>query len=350
VGNRVVTTLERYSDGSLPDLTGSDEDVLRRLGRATWWTVPGRDRTRCRVVVSLLHGNEPSGFRAIRAWNIAGVAPAVDVAFCLCSVETALGPPLWAHRALPGAKDANRCFTPPFHGPEGERARAILDAIERCRPEALVDLHNNTGHSPAYGVGCVADRSCLGVTALFANRFMHSDLRMGTLAEVTARLTPSVVIECGRAGDPIADATALAGLERFLALDDLSDVEPAASAVEVLHRPLRVLLHESASLAFGAAAVAGATLTIRDDVDRHNFLTMPAGALIGWTAQDARWPFRAIDASGADVSEALFVCVDGEVRLRRSIVPVMMTTAPAIAKSDCLFYAMERHDGGVGRT
>jgi hypothetical protein len=35
--------------------------------------------------------------------------------------------------------------------------------------------------------------------------------------EATAALCPTATVECGRAGDPAADETAHAGLQRFLA-------------------------------------------------------------------------------------------------------------------------------------
>lgn len=331
-----------YPEGAAPDLSGTEAEALARLGGATWWLVPGRDRTRRRLVATLLHGNEPSGFRAMRAWLGSGVVPTVDTAFCVCSVEAALGPPLFVHRTAARARDQNRCFLPPFEGPEGRRAQALLELIERLAPEAAIDLHNNTGHSPAYGVGTRVDPTILGISALFADRFMYSDLTLGTLMEALDGRVPSAVIECGRAGDPVADATALSGLERFLMLEDLDAARARASGVEVLERPVRVGVERDASLAFGEAPVPGAALTVRKDVDRHNFKSMEAGEVVGWLGSEASWPLVALGRSGQDVSSQLFVRRGVEVQLRRAIVPVMMTTSAEIAKSDCLFYALER--------
>jgi hypothetical protein len=336
---REVTVLP---PGTAPDLSGSEQEALGRLGGATWWVVPGADRSRCRVVTTLLHGNEPSGFRAFRHWVAGGATPAVDVAICLCSVEAALGPPLFAHRALPGVRDANRCFAAPLDDDAGRRAGRLLELIERFRPEAVVDLHNNTGHSPAYGVGPRADTFHLGLTSLFADRFMHTDIQLGTLVEATEHIAPSIVIECGRAGDPLADATALAGLERFLLMDRLEDASARAAGVEVLQHPLRVVLAPWASLAFGDAPQGDVSVTIRRDVDRHNFSPMRAGETLGWISRDEPWPFEALGAAGDDRSRDLLALEGREVRTRREIVPVMMTTSPDIAKSDCLFYALER--------
>ncbi len=48
---------------------------------------------------------------------------------------------------LPGARDLNRCFVPPWSGPEGELAAEALRLLREAGCEALVDLHNNTGHN-----------------------------------------------------------------------------------------------------------------------------------------------------------------------------------------------------------
>ncbi|MGH8469986.1 MAG: succinylglutamate desuccinylase [Gammaproteobacteria bacterium] len=334
--------IQWLDEARLAHLPGSVEHWLRELDRATLLRVPGRDRSRVRIVTTLLHGNEPSGVRAVHAWLRSGVAPATDVVFYIGSVEAALAAPPWSHRALPHARDANRCFSPPFWGLEGERARELIERLEAARPEALLDLHNNSGRSPAYGVGTVADAAHLGLTGLFADRYMLSDLRLGTLIEATERFTASIVVECGRAQDPVADAVALAGLERYLSVEDLSVRAERWQAMEILHRPIRVRVHPDVRLAFGDAPVEGANLTVRSDIDRHNFDPVEPGIVLGWLGPPGTWPFDARGGDGVEVSAELFTSADGLVRIRRAMVPVMMAVSAAIARSDCLFYAMQK--------
>lgn len=335
----VTKQIRCLDDVRLSRLGGSAEEWLERLGGPCFFRVAGHDRSRLRAVVTLLHGNEPSGARAVWAWLGSGVVPATDVAFYLGSVEAALTEPRWAHRAAPGQRDANRCFFPPYHGVEGQRARELLDLLRAARPEALVDLHNNTGHSPAYGVGTRDDAARLRLVGLFADRYMLSDLRMGTLTEATEDLVSGVVIECGRAGDAAADAAALAGLERYLALEH---IETRVPDLEVLHRPVRVALRAETVLAFGAGPSAGADLTVRADLDRQNFEAIGPGVTVGWLGRNRSWPFDARGSEGIDVSRQLFVERDGVVVTRQPMIPIMMTTSAAIAKQDCLFYAMQR--------
>ena len=112
--------------------------------------------------------------------------------------------------------------------------------------------------------------------------------------------------------------------------------------MEILHRPVRVRVHPDVRLAFGDAPVEGADLTVRSDFDRHNFDPVEPGMVLGWLGPPGMWPFDARGGDGVEVSAELFTSANGLVRIRRAMVPVMMTVSAAIAQSDCLFYAMQK--------
>ena len=322
------------------ELGAGVDDWLDRLGGPTLFRIPGRDRSRCRAVVTLLHGNEPSGVRALHAWLASGAEPAVDTVLVVASVAAARRPPGFACRMLPGDRDLNRCFRPPFEGAEGALAAAILAALRAARPEAVVDLHNNTGHNPAYGVGAALDPPRVHLTRLFARRFVHSSIRLGALTEASD--LHAVAIECGRAGDPAADATARAGLERFLGAATLALDAAPPSDVTILADPVRVAVRRGTRIAFAELPVAGADLTLRGDVDRHNFEPLLPGVPIGWLAAGAPWPLDARGADDEDVSHDYFVTEGALLVTRRAMVPIMMTTSVAAALGDCLFYMVHQ--------
>jgi len=316
-----------------PDDVGA---FLRELGGPAWIHVPGRDRSRVRVVATLLHGNEPSGVRALHAWLREGRVPAVDAWLLVASVEAALAPPLFSRRVLFGRRDLNRCFLPPFEGPDGVLAREILARLEALAPEALVDVHNTTGHTPAYGVGPCTDPPRLALAACFARRYVHSDLRLGALIEAVADRLPAVVVECGMAGDPASDRIAREGIDRFLGART-----PSSGAAEliVVESPVRVCLQPGLAIRYGDARSPDADLTVMASIDRHNFEPVAPGAPLGWVREGAPWPFVATRSDGAEVSRELFRVRAGVVEARRAFVPIMMTTDPEIAVQDCIFYA-----------
>ena len=321
----------------LPEEAG---ELLRRLGGPTLIELSGRDPSRVRVVSTLLHGNEPSGLRAVLRFLRSEEIPATTVLFFIGAVQAALAAPGFAHRALPGEQDANRCWVPPFETPQGEVARAVLERIRAAQPECLIDLHNNTGHNPAYGVAFRVGHAELSLVSLFADRIVHTPIELGTLVEATVSEFPSVTIECGRAGDSEADEVAWGGLRRVLGWDVIDFERPLVPLLH-LEDPVRVCVRADLGLAFGEAADAGADLTISKDIDRHNFERLAVGSPIGWLRSGTPWPIEAIGADGIDCSRSLFEVADGVLRTRREFIPIMMTTDARIAKSDCLFYAVQ---------
>ena len=323
------------------DIAASAVGFLRDLAGPVWIRVPGRDRSRTRAVATLIHGNEPSGVRAVHGWLRSGAVPAVDSVFFIGQVEAALAPPGFAHRVLPGRADLNRCFLPPYVGEEGALAAALIERLRAARPEALIDLHNNSGHNPAYGVGLSVAEPLLILTSLFGRRYVHTDLRLGALVEATHDEFSSLTVECGRAGDPAADAIARAGLDQYLEAHHLFESGAAPPTVEVLEAPVRVTLRPGVRVAFADAPRPGVELTVAGDIDRHNFECVPPNSPLGWVA-DGVWPVAARDASGRDLAPELFEVRDGVLRSRRGLIPIMMTTQAELAESDCLFYAVRR--------
>lgn len=326
------------------DLGATPTAFLERLGRATLLRVPGRDRGRVRAFSTLLHGNEPSGLRALHRWLSRAPTPAVDLLCFVGAIEAAHAEPGFAHRMLPGGRDLNRCFTPPFEGAEGRLAEELLARLRAAGCEALVDVHNNTGHNPPYAVASRTDPERLALASRFTERFVDCDLRLGTVIEATEDDFPGITLECGRAGDPAADEEAWRILTRYADADELP--RKAERALTVLHEPVRVGLRAGCSVAFDASPQAIADLTVADDIDRHNFETVPPGTRVGWLGQSGEWPLEAHGALGADVSRELFAERDGCLVTRRELVPMMMTTDPVIARLDCLFYVVRPRDIG----
>jgi hypothetical protein len=331
---------DRDRDWPADRVPAEAEAWLRALGRPSWIRVAGRDRSRCRAVATLLHGNEPSGLRALHRWLRSGAVPATDAVLFVGAVGTALEPPGFAYRVLPGERDLNRCWLPPHTGEEGALALEVLERLARERPEALIDVHNNTGHNPPYGVGPAGGIPELVLVSLFGRRFVHSDLTLASLVEGTRAICPSVTIECGRAGDPTADEVAFQGIERFLGDESLGLASDQWPPVQVLGDPVRVGVRQGVELAFGESPRPDADLTVVGDVDRHNFEMIPEGIHIGWVHARAGWPVEALGADGRDRSRDLFTVRDGMLETRVPMMPIMMTTDARNALLDCLFYAV----------
>ncbi len=327
----------RWEAPTQDDVGQTVEEFLQKLGSPTFLWLPGKDHTRTRAVSTLLHGNEPSGVRALHRWIREGQQPQVNVLCFIGAISAALTEPLFSHRYAPDRKDLNRCFCPPFEGLEGTLAQAMLQELQQAQPEVLIDIHNTSGRSPAYGVTTLNGAEQEELTGVFCDHLIVTDLRLGTLMEATENAWPTVTIEAGGANDPEADELAFRGFTRYALSKNFSDL---SLEVSVVHHPLRVELQKGATVAFDRSPVPSADLTLPPDVDRLNFGILPPQELLGWVGAqglDALW---VKNAKGENLSAAIFSVNNGELRLSHPSRLMMMTTNPDIAKNDCLFYIL----------
>ena len=342
-----TTGLREWSDPKPQEIGATVEEFLTRLGGPTWIHLSGRDTSRTRAMSTLLHGNEPSGVRALFQWIRSGTLPTVNLVCFIGAVDAALSPPGFAYRQLPDCRDLNRCFRVPFVGREGQLAAEVLDRLRKVNPEALIDCHNTSGRGPAYGVTTRRHDPQKALTALFSDHLIVTDLRLGTLMEATEEDFPTITAECGGAGDARADLTALTALTRYATADSLWNASHRHDSVKIFHHPIRVELGDGKQVAYGPAPVPDADLTLRADADQFNFGILPQGETLGWVRDSDLNDIAARDAKGRNRTTEMFSVVDGRLVVKDASRILMMTTNPHIAKSDCLFYMLpvESSDG-----
>ncbi len=340
-GVRLSETIAgEWTDPTARDAGTTVEEFLTRLGGPTWIFLTGEDRSRTRAVTTLLHGNEPSGVRAIFQWLRAGTRPCVNLACFIGAVEAALALPGFAHRQLPDGRDLNRCFRMPFEGREGRLAAEVLDRLRAIAPEALMDFHNTSGRSPSYGVTTRLGNPQKALTALVSDHLIVTDLRLGTLMEATEDDFPTITAECGGAGDPRSDEIAMTTLRSYAMAESLWDTPERYAQVKTFHHPIRVSLEAGKQVAYGAAAMPGVDLTLRADADHFNFGILNQGEILGWVRDSSPGVVVARDAKGRDRTVELFAVDAGQLVVAQASRIMMMTTNPQIAVSDCLFYCL----------
>lgn len=340
-GTRLSETITaEWTDPTARDVGTTVEEFLTRLGGPTWIFLTGEAPSRTRVVTTLLHGNEPSGVRAIFQWLRSGIRPRVNLVCFIGAVDAALVQPGFTHRQLPDDRDLNRCFRMPFEGREGRLAAGVLDRLRAIAPEALVDFHNTSGRSPAYGVTTRLRDPQKALTALVSDHLIVTDLRLGTLMEATEDDFPTITAECGGVGDPRSDETAMTALRSYAMAESLWDTPQRYAQVKTFHHPIRVSLEAGKQVAYGAAAMPGVDLTLRADADHFNFGILNQGEILGWVRDSSPGVVVARDAKGRDRTRELFAVVDGRLVVAQASRIMMMTTNPQIAVSDCLFYCL----------
>ena len=322
------------SPGNVPEDVA---DFLELLGGPRWFRIPGSDRNRCRAVVTLLHGNEPSGTLALMRMLREGFTPEVDLLCCVISVDAAVAKPLFSHRALPGVRDQNRCFLDEVDDRPGHIARELRSLLAAAKPEYVVDLHNTSGTGPAYSVSMEDSTVHCALTSLWTDHLIHTGIRLGTLMEGLSDIAPCITLECGGRTDTASHEIAYQGLVHYAT--GLAVNRPTRN-VDVHHHPVRVELSPGCSVAYGLAPVPSTDVTLRPDVDAHNFSIITKGQTLAWLGPRGSSALRVRGEDDRDRAAEFFVAVGHELRARVDFKPLMVTTNAEIAASDCLFYAV----------
>ena len=100
--------LNHYVDPTATEVGDNVEEFLAFLGGASSILFTGEYSSRTRALVTLLHGNEPSGCMAVYRWIKSGRKPAVNVLCIVASVAASQTPPLFSHRVIAPKPDL-RC-------------------------------------------------------------------------------------------------------------------------------------------------------------------------------------------------------------------------------------------------
>ena len=329
-------------------LEGSDEDVLVSLaGKPALIRIPaaGTNPT-ARLIACLMHGNEPSGYRAVLEVLRQGERFPFDLWVLIGNVRAATQDGWYAHRYLDDQEDFNRVWDV---GPTTTRMRRcaaeILAELRVAGLEAAIDMHNNSGQNPYYAILPTPSQAGLRLAALCADTMLQWRLRAYTLMEALSDVCPTVAVECGLPHLPEGTAFASGVIHRFLAAAGFAAADAGGSLrpsriVEMLHR---VKVRPEVTFAFGGVIDEETDLVIVPGLDGYNFEVLPAGHTIGHIDVGAAMPLLATDMSGVDVTDQFFrTTPDGRVITTEDVTPVMMTTTVVQTTRDCLFYISRR--------
>ena len=327
-------TVINNPDSGLPG--ENHRELLQHLGSPTWITVKGRDSTRRRAIVTLLHGNEPSGLIAVHRLLSGDLEPATDLGIMIAAVDAALSEPMLSHRYIPTEKDLNRCFSPPYSTSQEQLAGNIIDIISDYEPEALIDTHNTSAHSRPFCVAVREDSRTQAIAGLFSDTLVVIDQQMGTLLHHLPAGLPAATVEFGGFMDPNADLLATETLRRFISIDQLPD--SPGTPIRTLRHPLRLETEHHLDVAYSSSIDESRDLTIINTIDQLNFHSVSAGTPLGWFTAHEHRNLVARNISGKDTYGEYFTHTDGLLQTRVPMTIFMATTDPVVANNDCLLY------------
>ncbi len=327
-----LTTLHELDDRLL-ELESHQLHTL--LDGPTLIHLPGREEKPLFVSV-LLHGNETTGWEALRALlkRYRGKTLPRALSFLIGNVQAAAK----GMRHLPDQPDYNRIWTP-GELPEQKMMQSIVEEMDRRDLFASIDIHNNTGRNPHYGCVNQLTPPYLHLASLFSTTVVYFTQPDGVQSMAMSNLCPAITVECGQPGQPHGVKHAIRLLDECLNLPEVPTNPLPPHAIHLFHTVATVKIPHHIEISFGGQK---GDLCLHEDLDQLNFREIPAGTRFGQLCSDHLNHIEVWSESGEDVGDHFFEVKHGQLLTRRPVMPSMLTRDIEIIRQDCLCYLMER--------
>ncbi|HUG83023.1 MAG TPA: hypothetical protein VMM13_00580 [Euzebya sp.] len=324
-------------------VAGSDTDVLTKLdGKPALLHLPGTlSGTPARLIATLLHGNEDSGFRALCRWLRTAPVVRQPLWMFIGNTRAASQNGWFADRYLDDQEDFNRVWgIYPATTRMRLCAQQVFEIITASPLEAAIDIHNNTGDNPLYCIVPDPNPASYALAAALAEIGLLWGTQQHTLMQALEPVCPAVAVECGMAGVPAHVDVAVGVIKTFLAAPHFGGDLPA----RMLEVRQRVEVRREVVFDFARELTDDLDLVVMPGLDAANFERLPAGTVLGRTVPGSDIPFEVIDVDGRDTTaDFLHIDAAGKVALIQDVIPAMMTRTPEQTRRDCLFYILEHH-------
>jgi len=334
----MLQELETLPDG-LFDLEA--RQLAERLTGPTLIHLPGRQAAPLFVSV-LMHGNETVGWDAVKLL-LGRYAGGKQLPRALSLFIGNVWAAARGVRRLDDQPDFNRVW--PSSETEGTPEHAmmarVVEIMAARRPFVSVDVHNNTGINPHYACVNRLDSRFLHLANLFGRTVVYFLRPRGVQSMAMAELCPAVTLECGKVGQSHGVAHALEFLDACLHLTEHPRHPIVGQDIDLFHTVAQVKVPETVSFSFASEQ---ADILFTPDLDHLNFRELPAGTTLGSVNGSGRIAFDVRDETGLDVVDRYFRLEDGQICLRRPVMPSMLTVDENVIRQDCLCYLMERYD------
>jgi hypothetical protein len=312
-------------------------ELHRLLDGPTLIHLPGR-RTPELFVSLLLHGNEDTGLVALQEVlrGHAGRVLPRAMSILIGNVSAARE----GLRRLDHQPDYNRVW-PGTETHADTPEHAAMSEVRRIMAArgmfASIDIHNNSGLNPHYGVVDRLDPATLHLALLFSHTVVWFRGAAGSQTAAFSPLCPSVAVECGKPGNRSSEAQAARFIDGCLHMAEFPGHGVRAHDIDLYHTVATVKLPGDVTFGFGDSR---ADVSFDPQLDHMNFRELEADTPFGQTRHPA--PLDVRNEAGHDVGGTFFAVDNGILCLRRRAMPAMLTLDARAVRQDCLCYLMER--------
>ncbi len=329
----------------LPDafLTISPRDLKKVFDKPTLIHLKGAKGPALFVSI-LLHGNEFSGLEIMQELlkkykTTNGYKLPRDLWIFLGNVDAAeLG-----LRALDGQVDFNRAWpgTPEPHTDTAKLIQKVMDTISKDALFASVDLHNNTGQNPHYGCISVVNEDNKYLCTLFNHIAMVFKSPKGVSTMAFDTLCPAITLECSTPGNKPAKEKAFGLLDDLMHMDHFPLKPVPRHDLQLVTNSATIKINSDVTLCFedDVNSDSDIDLTVVKNFDHHNFTLLEKNEVFAYSK--VANPLLVTSQDGTDITDEIIQNKNGNISLKKALMPAMITMDKSIVLQDCLCYLLE---------
>jgi succinylglutamate desuccinylase len=287
-------------------------------------------------ICTLLHGNETTGFYAVQRLlqEYKNKTLPRSISIFIGNVEAAAE----NKRRLDTQADYNRIWPGTHHSDSAETdmMKTVSNIMQKRKPFASIDIHNNTGNNPHYACINILNPRCLQLAGIFSNTIVYFTSPKGVQSAAFSDFCPELVLECGQSGQEDGVTHSAEFLRSALNLETISSDKPAH--INLYHTVARVTIPE----AFTFDISKKSDIQLSQELENRNFDEIESGSVFAGIDSDKDAHVVVTNESDENVTNEFFEIKNNKLILKKDVTLSMYTTNERAIKQDCLCYLMER--------
>ena len=314
-------------------LAAKAEELSDILGAPTLFHLNGINKQPL-FICTLLHGNETTGFYAIQRLlkkyqdNPLPRAISIFIGNIAAAREN--------QRRLDNQDDYNRIWPGSHHNDSVEKdmMQTVTHIMEKKKPFASIDIHNNTGKNPHYACINILNPHGLVLASKFSDLAVYFTDPKGVQSSAFSDFCPSVVLECGQASDKSGEDHALAYLETILQLEDLSSHN--SDELKLYHTIARVTIPKTVTI-----GSENRDIELNTQLEDKNFHLIQPGTEFASINSAKEKQIIVNSESHEDITDEYIERQDDKLLFKKPITLAMFTASERAIRQDCVCYLME---------
>lgn len=322
----------------IPDalLTANAEELSEILKAPTLFHLDGI-KPQPLFICTLLHGNETTGFYAIqRLLNKYREQP-LPRAISLFIGNVAAAKENQRH--LETQDDYNRIWPGSYHSDSAEKdmMQIVTNIMQKRKPFASIDIHNNTGKNPHYGCINILNPHGLVLASKFSDIAVYFTSPKGVQSSAFSDFCPAIVLECGQSSEKAGEDHALNYLETILELDELISQE---NNLKLYHTIARVTVLKTVTIGDSINDVSS-DIVLNEQLEDKNFHQLKPGTVFATINSTKEKQIVVSSESNEDITNEYTEKINNKLVLKKPVTLSMYTTNEKAIRQDCVCYFME---------